>query len=49
MNVEKVAKLNEAGLMRPAAGAFERLGCRTGVYSFEDTNGLPLSTSAPAR
>jgi uncharacterized protein YdeI (YjbR/CyaY-like superfamily) len=37
INVEKVAKLTEAGLMRPAGvAAFERRsGERTGVYSFE--------------
>jgi len=37
INVEKVAKLEEAGLMRPAGlAAFERRSdSRTGVYSFE--------------
>jgi uncharacterized protein YdeI (YjbR/CyaY-like superfamily) len=37
INVEKVAKLTEAGLMRPAGlAAFEqRSEARTGVYSFE--------------
>ena len=37
VNVEKVAKLTEAGLMRPAGlAAFERRrDDRTGVYSFE--------------
>jgi uncharacterized protein YdeI (YjbR/CyaY-like superfamily) len=37
INVEKVAKLKEAGLMRPAGlAAFERrLDEKTGVYSFE--------------
>ena len=37
INVEKVAKLKEAGLMRPAGiAAFERrTDDRTGVYSFE--------------
>jgi uncharacterized protein YdeI (YjbR/CyaY-like superfamily) len=37
INVEKVAKLTEAGLMRPAGlAAFEkRTDERTGVYSFE--------------
>jgi uncharacterized protein YdeI (YjbR/CyaY-like superfamily) len=44
INVEKVAKLKEAGLMRPAGlAAFEqRRPERTGVYSYEDAgNGLP--------
>jgi uncharacterized protein YdeI (YjbR/CyaY-like superfamily) len=38
INVEKVAKLKEAGLMRPAGvTAFERRSDdRTGVYSFEN-------------
>jgi uncharacterized protein YdeI (YjbR/CyaY-like superfamily) len=37
INVEKVAKLREAGLMRPAGlAAFEqRSDARTGIYSFE--------------
>ena len=40
INVEKVAKLTEAGLMRPAGlAAFEkRTDDRTGVYSFEREN-----------
>jgi uncharacterized protein YdeI (YjbR/CyaY-like superfamily) len=40
VNVEKVAKLKEAGLMRPAGlAAFERrTEDRTGVYSFEREN-----------
>jgi uncharacterized protein YdeI (YjbR/CyaY-like superfamily) len=40
VNVEKVAKLTEAGLMRPAGKvAFERRrDDRTGVYSFEREN-----------
>jgi len=40
INVEKVAKLNEAGLMRPAGlAAFEkRTDAKTGVYSFEREN-----------
>jgi uncharacterized protein YdeI (YjbR/CyaY-like superfamily) len=44
INVEKVAKLKKAGLMRPAGlAAFEkRTPERTGVYSYEDAaNGLP--------
>ena len=44
INVTKVAKLTEAGLMRPAGlAAFERRrDDRTGVYSFERENaGLP--------
>ncbi len=44
INVEKVAKLQETGLMRPAGlAAFEkRREDRTGVYSYEDAaNGLP--------
>ena len=44
INVEKVAKLTEAGLMRPAGlAAFEkRTDDKTGVYSYEDAaNGLP--------
>jgi uncharacterized protein YdeI (YjbR/CyaY-like superfamily) len=40
INIEKVAKLKEAGLMRPAGlAAFERRrDDRTGVYSFERDN-----------
>jgi uncharacterized protein YdeI (YjbR/CyaY-like superfamily) len=40
INVEKVARLKEAGLMRPAGlAAFEeRRDARTGVYSFEREN-----------
>ena len=40
INVEKIAKLTEAGLMQPAGlAAFEkRTGERTGVYSFEREN-----------
>jgi uncharacterized protein YdeI (YjbR/CyaY-like superfamily) len=44
INVAKVAKLKEAGLMRPAGiAAFEkRSEDRTGVYSYEDAaGGLP--------
>jgi uncharacterized protein YdeI (YjbR/CyaY-like superfamily) len=44
INVEKVARLQEAGLMRPAGiAAFEkRSEDRTGVYSYEDAaQGLP--------
>jgi uncharacterized protein YdeI (YjbR/CyaY-like superfamily) len=44
VNVEKVAKLTEAGMMRPAGlAAFERrIEDRTGVYSYEDAaHGLP--------
>jgi uncharacterized protein YdeI (YjbR/CyaY-like superfamily) len=44
VNVEKVAKLKEAGLMRPAGlAAFEkRTDAKTGVYSFErDTELAP--------
>ena len=44
INVEKVARLTEAGMMRPAGlAAFElRSEDRTGVYSYEDAvNGLP--------
>jgi uncharacterized protein YdeI (YjbR/CyaY-like superfamily) len=44
INVEKVAKLTDAGLMRPAGlAAFEkRSEDRTGVYSYEDAaRGLP--------
>jgi uncharacterized protein YdeI (YjbR/CyaY-like superfamily) len=42
INVEKVAKLKEAGLMRPAGiAAFEkRSDERTGVYSFERENAM---------
>jgi uncharacterized protein YdeI (YjbR/CyaY-like superfamily) len=41
VNVEKVARLREAGLMRPAGeAAFEkRTAAKTGVYSFENANG----------
>jgi len=40
INVEKVAKLTEAGLMRPAglAAFAKRSDDRTGVYSFEREN-----------
>jgi uncharacterized protein YdeI (YjbR/CyaY-like superfamily) len=44
INVEKVARLEEAGLMRPAGrAAFERrTDAKTGVYSFEGRDaGLP--------
>ena len=44
INVEKVAKLTEAGLMRPAGlEAFEkRSDAKTGVYSYEEAaKGLP--------
>ena len=44
INVEKVAKLTDAGLMRPAGlAAFERrTDEKTGVYSYEDAaTGLP--------
>jgi len=44
INVEKVARLTEAGLMRPAGtAAFERRSAqKTGVYSYEDAaKGLP--------
>ena len=44
INVEKVARLNEAGLMRAAGlAAFERRSPdKTGVYSYEDAaEGLP--------
>jgi uncharacterized protein YdeI (YjbR/CyaY-like superfamily) len=44
INVEKVARLKEAGLMRPAGiAAFEkRSEDKTGVYSYEDAaKGLP--------
>ena len=44
INVEKVAQLTEAGLMRPAGiAAFERRSAKkTGVYSYEDAaKGLP--------
>ncbi len=49
INVEKVAKLTEAGLMRPAGvAAFERRrDDRTGVYSFE--NEAELSAEYEAR
>jgi uncharacterized protein YdeI (YjbR/CyaY-like superfamily) len=42
VNVEKVARLKEAGLMRPAGlAAFERRGeGKTGVYSYEQEQGV---------
>jgi uncharacterized protein YdeI (YjbR/CyaY-like superfamily) len=45
INVEKVAKLKEAGLMRPAGlAAYERRSDdRTGVYSFERGEHVALS------
>jgi uncharacterized protein YdeI (YjbR/CyaY-like superfamily) len=52
INVEKVAKLQEAGLMRPAGlAAFERrTDDKTGVYSFERENGaLPPEYEARLR
>jgi uncharacterized protein YdeI (YjbR/CyaY-like superfamily) len=52
INVEKVAKLKEAGLMRPAGlAAFERrTDAKTGVYSFERENGeLPSEYEARLR
>jgi len=52
INVEKVAKLTEAGLMRPAGlAAFEkRTDDRTGVYSFERENAeLPPEYEAQLR
>jgi uncharacterized protein YdeI (YjbR/CyaY-like superfamily) len=44
VNIEKVAKLKEAGLMRPAGlQAFEaRTAERSGVYSYEDRDKLQL-------
>jgi uncharacterized protein YdeI (YjbR/CyaY-like superfamily) len=52
VNVEKVARLKEAGLMRPAGvSAFEnRSDARTGVYSFENADGsLPPEYEARLR
>jgi uncharacterized protein YdeI (YjbR/CyaY-like superfamily) len=52
VNVEKVAKLREAGLMRPAGlRAFEkRTEAKTGVYSFENANAtLPPDFEARLR
>ena len=51
INVEKVAKLTEAGLMRPAGiAAFERrTDDRTGVYSFENEAELPAEYEARLR
>jgi uncharacterized protein YdeI (YjbR/CyaY-like superfamily) len=51
INVEKVAKLKEAGLMRPAGlAAFERRSDdRTGVYSFERESELPPAYEARLR
>jgi uncharacterized protein YdeI (YjbR/CyaY-like superfamily) len=52
INVEKVAKLREAGLMRPAGlAAFERrTDDKTGVYSFERENAaLPPEYEARLR
>jgi len=52
INVEKVAKLREAGLMRPAGlAAFERrTDDKTGVYSFERESGtLPPEYEARLR
>jgi uncharacterized protein YdeI (YjbR/CyaY-like superfamily) len=52
INVEKVAKLTEAGLMRPAGfAAFEkRSDVRTGVYSFErEDAALPAEYEAQLR
>jgi uncharacterized protein YdeI (YjbR/CyaY-like superfamily) len=51
INVEKVAKLKEAGLMRPAGlAAFERRSDdKTGVYSFENTTELALEYDAQLR
>ena len=53
INVEKVAKLTEAGLMRPAGlAAFERrTDDKTGVYSFENENAScrPSTRSGCAR
>jgi len=45
VNIEKVAKLTEAGLMRPAGvRAFEaRTGARSGVYSFEQRDQAKLT------
>jgi len=51
INVEKVAKLKEAGLMRPAGlAAFERRSeDKTGVYSFERESALPPEYEARLR
>ena len=51
INVEKVAKLTEAGLMRPAGrAAFERrTDERTGVYSFERESQLAPEYDAQLR
>jgi uncharacterized protein YdeI (YjbR/CyaY-like superfamily) len=51
VNVEKVAKLKEAGLMRPAGlAAFERRSDdRTGVYSFENETELAPEYDAQLR
>jgi uncharacterized protein YdeI (YjbR/CyaY-like superfamily) len=51
VNVEKVAKLKEAGLMRPAGlAAFERRSeDRTGVYSFERETELAPEYDAQLR
>jgi uncharacterized protein YdeI (YjbR/CyaY-like superfamily) len=51
INVEKVAKLKEAGLMRPAGlAAFERRSDdKTGVYSFENTTELAPEYDAQLR
>ena len=48
INVEKVAKLIEAGLMRPAGlAAFEaRTGERSGVYSFEQKDEIAFDEAA---
>ena len=50
INVEKVAKLEEAGLMRPAGrAAFERRSPdRTGIYSFERDRPAELPTEYEA-
>jgi uncharacterized protein YdeI (YjbR/CyaY-like superfamily) len=51
VNVEKVAKLSDAGLMRPAGlAAFERRSNgRTGVYSFENQTELAPEYEARLR
>jgi uncharacterized protein YdeI (YjbR/CyaY-like superfamily) len=51
INVEKVAKLKEAGLMRPAGlAAFERRSDdKTGVYSFENKTELAPEYDAQLR
>jgi uncharacterized protein YdeI (YjbR/CyaY-like superfamily) len=52
VNIEKVAKLQEAGLMRPAGlSAFDkRSDAKTGVYSFENRDGaLPPEYEARLR